>query len=63
MYYIVKFDFLFGNKACCCMYEILHVVNCNFSHSFDTSMGKKSNLEWASCIHVIAFRLCKPLYV
>ena len=44
-----------GNLPCIINDEILHAVNCNYSHSFDFSVRKKSFLELTSCTHVVAF--------
>ena len=48
------------NLPCIINDEILHAVSCNFSHSFDASMGKKSFLELTSCIRVVAFVYVDP---
>ena len=48
------------NLPCIINDEILHAVSCNFSHSFDASMGKKSFLELTSCTHVVAFVYVDP---
>ena len=49
-----------GNLPCIINGEIFHAVNCNYSHSFDASVGKKSFLELTSCTHVVAFVYVDP---